>query len=751
MNKDLKLQVLAKSKPAISLKEHIKDCLNIYEQLKICIPNVPIENKGLFWQLLRAAVVFHDMGKAHVEFQKLLSGKKNAWDSQRHELFSILFLNSLHFSNEEKEFVSQAIMGHHKSFAELRSFIDDNYLYNEFTGECCLDYKKESEQILESEVSEIAKLYGFSDVKKESVDICKLIKKEIKSNYTQNDVNFLLRLLLIGGLKQCDHLASAGVLNLQKIEIEDLNFLFRHPLYEHQQKSLECEGNVILSAPTGSGKTETSFLWIRNQIEKIGQGRIFYILPYTASINAMYERLNNDIPSDSPKVGLVHGKLSQYIENKMSSDASIDIESKKKLVEDFKTMVTPIKVTTPFQLLKHIFGLKGFEKGMTEWAGGYFIFDEIHAYDAHVFAQIISLLKFATNKLEVKTMIMTATLPDFMRKELGKAIGNHSTICATEELYRKFTRHKISLLEGTIVDNLNSIQSDIDAGKKVLVVCNTVEQSQSVFIKLKSASKILLHGSFNADDRYEKEKQLSSDNINLLVGTQAIEVSLDIDFDVLYSEPAPLDALIQRFGRVNRKRKKGLCPCHIFKERNPKDKYIYKDENVILRTIVVLEDIIVRSNGIVQENEWQEAINFVYPKWNNDQENEFSDTTNLLDHYLYNELEPLSYNERKENEFYSQFSGIKVLPTSLVDEYTARLYKNEFVKSEALLVQIRESRFANMIRNGAIRSEKFAFERITDDSIVEKNTFVIYCKYDSELGLQINVPESPAEQNSYII
>lgn len=750
MSDNSALQVLAKSKPAITLNDHIKDCLNIFEQLKVCIPNIPIENKESFWKLLKAAIVFHDMGKAHGEFQKLLSGKRNSWYSQRHELFSVLYINSLDFTDEEKEVLSQAIIGHHKSLSELNSFVSHNYQFDELEGECCLNYGEESNKINDSKVFEIAKSFGFSETKKNAIDVCELVKKERKKDYTQNDKNFLLRLLLIGGLKQCDHLASAGILNLQKIEINDLDFLFNHPLYEHQEKSSKSKGNVILSAPTGSGKTETSFLWLRNQIEELGQGRVFYILPYTASINAMYERLNKEIPSETPKVGLIHGKLSQYIENKICSESFVDADDKRRLVEDFKTMVTPVKVTTPFQLLKYIFGLKGFEKGMTEWAGSYFIFDEIHAYDAHVFAQIIALLKFVTNKLGVKTMVMTATLPDFMKQELANAIGNHHDISASEELYLKFTRHKIHLLDCSITDYLSPIQSDINAGKKVLVVCNSVEQSQLMYLHLKSENKVLLHGAFNADDRYEKEKQLSSDSINLLIGTQAIEVSLDIDFDVLYTEPAPLDALIQRFGRINRKRKKGLCPCFVFKERNNKDKYIYKDESVISRTIEALVEIVEKHDGIVNENEWQNAINIVYPDWNKEQKEEFKNTLNILEEFLYNRLEPLSHNSAKEDEFYSQFSGIKVLPISLVDEYQKRLSQNAFVKSEALFVQIRESRFAGMIKNGAIKKETFAFEKQTEDSIVEKNTFVIHCKYNSELGLQINESESPHVEYSFI-
>ncbi len=213
--------------------------------------------------------------------------------------------------------------------------------------------------------------------------------------------------------------------------------------------------------------------------------------------------------------------------------------------------------------MKHLFGLKGFEQGIFEWAGAYFIFDEIHAYSPEVFAQIKVLLEYAVNHLQVKVMIMTATLPSFLRVEIEKALGIYSEIKADKILYESFDRHKVVLKEGLLANSLGLIIDDLNAGTKVLIVCNTVIQSQQVFDHLKdhAPNAVLLHSAFTGEDRTKHEKILKEgesdeDSVQLLVGTQAIEVSLDIDYDVIYSEPAPIDALIQRFGRVNRNRKK---------------------------------------------------------------------------------------------------------------------------------------------------------------------------------------------------
>ena len=82
MEEEIKQQrtlVLAKSEPEISLRQHIDDCLHIMEQLKNCVPDVPVGHKQAFWKILSEAIVFHDMGKVHPEFQKLLHKQPEHW------------------------------------------------------------------------------------------------------------------------------------------------------------------------------------------------------------------------------------------------------------------------------------------------------------------------------------------------------------------------------------------------------------------------------------------------------------------------------------------------------------------------------------------------------------------------------------------------------------------------------------------------------------------------------------------------
>lgn len=733
-------RILAKSVSEISLQEHIDDCLTILKELVNSFPNIPLIDKEEFWNTLATCVIFHDTGKGHKEFQKILYKiSPNCWFGQRHELFSLFFVNQANIDLSSKELVKYAVLGHHKGLEELKKFVRDNYRteYSSRTDEDDLHLPTENGKLYQKRIWSMLFEYGYTTIDAEPIDIHQYIKQEVNHPYFIYDKDFLFRLLLVGFLKQCDHLASAGIHTIKNIYPDEFSFLYRYPLYNHQERARQAVGNVILSAPTGSGKTEAALLWLQNQMEKRGQGRIFYALPYTASIHAMYERLDNEFEGKQSKVGIIHGKLQQYIEFKMS-DSSTSLDDRQKLAEDFKSLVTPFKIVTPFQLLKNLFGLKGFEKGISEWSGSYFIFDEIHAYDSKLFAQILAFLYFVTTYMNACIFIMTATLPTFMSQLLKNAIGKHDCIVVDNLLYNEFIRHEIDLLNGKIQHFFDLIQSDIDVGKKVLVVCNTVEQAQSVYLHLRtSRKKVLLHSAFNAQDRNEKEKNIQEDCVKLLVGTQALEVSLDLDYDTIYTEVAPLDALIQRFGRVNRRRKKGRCVCHVFTERNDKDKFIYSVE-IIKRTLSALRMIEEQDAGIVYESGLQKYMDFVYPRWEERQQKDFDITFRALSTFINEHLSPLYYDEKREEDFYKQFDGVKVLPIGLVSIYNRYLQQKQFVKADGLLVSIRESRLSQLLQNGGVCKESFCFENITQDTLEHKTFFVIKRAYSRELGLLIN-------------
>ena len=602
------MEILAKSQPRISLKEHIEDCLLIWKYLKKCFPTInEIISEIHFWEIVRLSVIMHDLGKSHSEFAKVLQGLNNNWHRQRHELFSLPFIDGLDVDEQTKQLIKLVVAGHHKDFETLNK----NYVVNAYSSENVdddfgdiglMNFEDEFKKVDITNVISFLENHfliklGNHSAKSPQKLILNYLNKSDKDVFSVESENYFKLLLLFGALKHCDHLGSA---KLEKIEfLENSSFLFldnqrrkllndEKDFYSHQLACSNTIGNAILTAPTGSGKTESAILWARNQLEKCGQGRVFYVLPFTASINAMYERLSSDTKGfGTSKVGMLHGKLQDYLYQYLDKDTQYINTSKKEAIneirEKFKTLSTPLKVITPFQLIKNLFGLKGFEQGIFEWVGGYFIFDEIHAYSPEVFAQIKVFLEYVVTRLKGKIFIMTATMPSFLKKELENVIGAYTSITADEKLYRNFNRHQIILKNGLLSDDICLIKSDLKAGKKVLLVCNTVLQSQNVFKKLKdfATNAVLLHSAFTGEDRNKHEQSLKKGEedkenpIQLLVGTQAIEVSLDIDYDVIYTEPAPIDALIQRFGRVNRKREKGICPVVVFKEANKTDRYIY--------------------------------------------------------------------------------------------------------------------------------------------------------------------------------
>lgn len=759
--KTTSLEVLAKSGPPISLKQHIDECLIVLESLRKAFARLPINNNDRFWERVRLGIIFHDLGKAHAEFQKILYGKRANWYQQRHELFSIPFIDNLTVPAEDKLLIKFIVAGHHKDFKFLCNFIENSYK----TGDDFFTFSEDGKLEWNEEVEKLNITYINSILKNHEVPLnCSELKlpfSEIKE-YSQKpvnalNINFRELFMAAGALKQCDHSASAGIFKVNVLAEKHFNFLYetRWQPYFHQKKASEIKGNIILTAPTGSGKTEASLMWLHKQIKENGQGRTFYILPFTASINAMYERLDEKMQGNNEIVGVLHGKLSEYIESRFEEEEfSIKNEIlKKELKDSYRSLVPALKVATPFQLLKSIFGLKGFEKGIFEMSGGYFIFDEIHAYDSEVTAQIKVLIEFAVQFLNVNVCLMTATLPKFLKKEFASVMEDYTEISADPELYKSLVRHRIKVANGLLFDHISEIQARLDKGDKVLVVCNTVGQSQKIYKELFAKKKVLLHGKFNGVDRNKKEAELKSEEVNLLVGTQAIEVSLDIDYDVIFTEPAPLDALLQRFGRVNRHPKNGIyrtpCDCIVFAERNEVDRFIYKNEEIIKRTLTALRDMESQNSGVVAENELQKYIDQVYPDWATENKEDFDRVYNLLKVDVINNLSPFIYDAHREEDFEKQFNGIKVLPSKLKTEYRELMEANKFIRAESLKVSITKQRFASLINKDEVLHDRIAFQLLNKDKIKQQSFYIINRKYDSVLGLQMDIEEKIPENTIF--
>ena len=757
-----------------SLYGHTEDCLKVYQNLCKALPAIPIiTGQSNFFELLFCSVYLHDWGKVHFEFQKLLKGKKNQWLHSRHEIYSVPFVEMLPFEAEQKELIARSILGHHKDFEALLKYLYSDEEIEEYKLNCNsrinpLDFKnnlnnkldvsyliglKNNLQKMHDKYANGCRQFYFTSIDFSSQEnpIRKYAKPFLKERYLSDRKNYWLDMLLSGATKLCDHMGSAEISEIPKLSDDEFKFLnrFDGSWYNHQGKCAQVEGNLLLIAPTGSGKTEAALKWIQRQLKNGHQGRVFYILPFTASINAMHKRFVKDIdgadviPATSKYVGILHGKVDQYL-SQFFEDVDNEHQEYKYCLQKIKDMqrqmVHPLKIVTPFQILKYCYGVKGFEKGFTELAGAMLIFDEIHAYDTQTFAQIVVSLRWLSKYLKIRALIMTATLPSFMIEELRDAVGTCVEIRADRKLLNELTRHRIHMLKGSVFDHIALIKKNLRNAKKVLVVCNTVAHAQRMFCLLTKNKEfpksILLHSRFIAKDRIEKEQSLGDEDVQLLVGTQVIEVSLDIDFDVLFTEPAPLDALVQRFGRVNRKGKKGICSMYVCTEGGEYDHYIYP-KKIIENTLRVLNDI-----SVIEEVKLQEMLDKIYPDWADKKKYEEIKAGFLSS---LSKLRPFMPFKEEEKKFYEKFTGVQVLPAVFQSMYERFITNLDFPDAEQLLITIHLGMFHKLLKKELLERDVAVFNR--KDKTKQIPYWVVRCKYDSNLGL-IENEEAQSERST---
>lgn len=715
--------ILAKS-DGTTLQTHTRDLLVVAEHLEEAIPILPelVQNEN-FWELLKQAIILHDIGKMSHGFQKLMKSEGFSYRF-RHEWLSAAFVPTLKLIPNEADLVALAVLAHHKLFEKLFEAYKQSEInkgaYSEGENPDIAKnpwFEHEFETIDSNEVRKFFELFGCSNEVKSKNPLPNLIKPWIKKPLPTmiNDYDKRVNLFFSASLSICDHNASAGMKTIPLLKTTHFDFLSKITPFKHQTEAWELDGNVLLVTPTGSGKTESALGWLRKQLNS-RQGRTFYILPFTASINAMVKRTIKDL-NDEQAVGLLHGKARFFVDEYYEKEEG---QTLKNLLETHKKIYRPLKIVTPFQVLKWAFGVKGFEKGLTELAGSYLIFDEIHIYDRELFERILFFIEWLIKNLSVKVFIMTATMPTFMLKMICDVLKTDKPIRADSNLLTALKRHRTEVLDGDILDQFDLINKWLKEGDCILVVCNTVKKAQEVYSLFDIDDKVLLHSSFNARDRALKEQKILSDQKpRLLVGTQAIEVSLDIDYDCIFTEAAPLDALLQRFGRVFRKRRidensRSNCfICNFVYDKAWKN--IYDLEN-IAKSLSELEKV---DRQILDEKKIQCMLDNVYLPF------EINQTSKKAFLLMLDQIYPFRAYEDNEEKFNEQFDGVEVLPIQLYEEWKYHIDKQHYLNAEKLFVPVSKNRFAFMRANGLIINEKN----------VNKNILIVQLLYDDSIGL----------------
>ena len=491
------------------------------------------------------------------------------------------------------------------------------------------------------------------------------------------------------------------------------------PLRKFQSQTHQAQHTEVLwlRAPTGTGKTEALLLWASDA------ERLLYLLPTQATTNAMWQRLKKIYGKDA--VALAHGRAS-YMLRCESDEDPLDARL------FGSVFARPVTVATLDQyLLAHLHG-RHWEERRTLARRATVVLDEIHAYEPYTLGLLLEALQRERPK---RLALASATLPEPI---LG-LFPRGTLIEAEPELWQR-RRHRIELREGSLLEEgpEEALRYACE-GKRVLVIANTVRDAQTLYQKLAEKNwqegavckpPLLLHARFILRDRMRKEERVSQAEPGaIFISTQVVEVSLDISYDVLITEVAPVDALVQRMGRVNRQGEQAPASVLIYTQWSEGAQRVYGRE-LLAWSLEILESL----PQTPTDRELAQATERLYEQVVNteDWQRELTEGRATLD-----ELQRIlgCYTiDLSDEELRSRFTArrgmvsVEVLPAQFVEEAYHLKEQNELWRLPELLVPVPIWWFK-------VFAEQFS--PISDLGVVQTTL-----AYDAELGLRSDVGES---------
>ncbi|WP_321505627.1 CRISPR-associated helicase Cas3' [Breoghania sp.] len=362
---------------------------------------------------------------------------------------------------------------------------------------------------------------------------------------------------------------------------------------------------VIVEDTTGAGKTEAALvLAARMMAEGKGEG-LFFAMPTMATANAMYERLSRGYRAlfedhAAPSLVLAHGRSDvsgtflETIGAGMTNGAGAEetaaafcagwlADSRK------KAFLADVGAATIDQAFLAVLPKKHLTLRQFALAGRILVIDEAHSYDAYMEEELRALLSLQAMS-GGSAIILSATLSGAQKGALVTAFGEGLGLRDPEDLAEEIRSDAYPLATSLAKAGVSEIAPGFDAalarevtiervsgrpdavaraleaagkGAAVAIICNAVDEAIAVHETIRAAidqRAHLFHARFAQGDRQEIEeamlarfgkKATAADRAgHVLVATQVIEQSLDLDFDLIITDLAPIDLLIQRAGRL---------------------------------------------------------------------------------------------------------------------------------------------------------------------------------------------------------
>uniref|UniRef100_A0A7C3J6U5 CRISPR-associated helicase Cas3 n=1 Tax=candidate division WOR-3 bacterium TaxID=2052148 RepID=A0A7C3J6U5_UNCW3 len=316
---------------------------------------------------------------------------------------------------------------------------------------------------------------------------------------------------------------------------------------------------LILKAPTGSGKTEAILAPFLNQFLENNfyiAPRLIYVLPMRVLVNTISDRIRKYAEKISPyiSVKIQHGDL-----------------------PDAPFFLSDIVITT---LDQFVYGLtrssqqvgKHIDIPVGSIASSLIVFDEAHMYrDEFTFSVMRAIMEILYES-KIPFVVMTATMPESLEKSLFENIKDYTKIMGEDVINSKL---RIRIWDKPLYAN-NEVNIDMELlenvkKRKTLIVLNQVKRAQKVYEEIKKRLDlsnnqiVLLHSRFTKKDREINEKSALSliphkengkikipEGVSIVVSTQVLEAGIDFSAELLLTEIAPADCLVQRAGRCAR-------------------------------------------------------------------------------------------------------------------------------------------------------------------------------------------------------